>query len=125
MVDNISSAINPPSSGNNTFEQFLSKAETFSGTPPVRRLLLSFRAHTDTLPQQHTGALSGVGAVATAPPGPLSGNITGYGLPSGSPSSSSSGSKPSSSGNTGSAVAVGAGVGSVVVSALLGAVALI
>jgi len=102
-------AINPPSTGN-TYEQFLSKAETFSGTPP-----------------QHTGALSGVGAVATSPPGPLSGSITGYGLPSTSTSSGSgtatgSGSKPSSSG---SAAAVSAGVGSVVLSALLGVVALI
>ncbi|EIN06156.1 hypothetical protein PUNSTDRAFT_54447 [Punctularia strigosozonata HHB-11173 SS5] len=69
-------AINAPGSGAHTFAAFQQAAEKSSGTPG-----------------QSEGGLVGVGASASAGPGPLSGSVKGFGIPTGA--SAASGSSPS------------------------------
>ncbi|TFY76647.1 hypothetical protein EWM64_g7364 [Hericium alpestre] len=75
-------AINAPGEGDNSFQAFQQAAISSSGTPG----------------QNAIGALVGSGASASAPPGPLTGEITGFAVPtSGAESSSSSESGSASS----------------------------
>ncbi|CAL1703400.1 unnamed protein product [Somion occarium] len=88
-------AINPPTTGGRTFQAFQSAAQAagssaFSGTP--------------------TPALSGAGAVATAAPGPFSGSITGFAIPtSGAGASSGSSGATSSTGSAPAPTTTGGG----------------
>lgn len=96
-------AINAPSSGDESFETYQESARAFGGTV-----------------SQDVGGLVGQGASASAVPGPLSGEIKGFGLPTGAdgaaPSSSTEG--PSDSSAVGS-VKIGA-LWTVTLSALVG-----
>ncbi|KAF8237343.1 hypothetical protein L208DRAFT_1389333 [Tricholoma matsutake] len=86
-------AINPPTSGNNTFQTFQSSARAFTGTPG-----------------QGEGALAGVGASASAVPGPITGGaslITAGPTPTATSPSSSSSANPTPS-HSSSAMRTGA-----------------
>ncbi|KAG6879068.1 hypothetical protein C0992_005348 [Termitomyces sp. T32_za158] len=75
-------AINPPSSGSNTFSAFQNNARQFQGTP-----------------DQAEGALVGMGASASTGPGPAVSGASFYPAPSATTTSASSG---SNSGNNSS-----------------------
>jgi len=114
-------SINAPATGN-TFATFQSAAEN------------AVTANATLLPGVPTPALSGNGAQATSAPGPLSGSVAGFGVPSGTAAApsvtapaagSSSGSAAGSSGSpaptSSGALAVAFNAGFVVLSAIAGA----
>ena len=86
------SAINAPTV-NNTFEAFQAAAKTQSGVVAP------------------TPALSGVNALASAAPGPLTGNFTGVAVPTGTAGTSGNGTSGSNSTGTGTSTGTSTSTG--------------
>ena len=101
-------AINPPATGN-TFEAFLTSAKAFNETINVRLVPLHShkreKKHNVFFEQQGKGGLVGVGASASAFPGPITGGVSYYGgtqtlAPSNSPTSTQTTATTSSGSNS-------------------------
>lgn len=106
-------AINAPATGN-TFDAYLANAKKFSGQSGVSFRLLSLLCVADrNVEQQSVGFLVGEGASASTIPGPFSGSVTGFGVPtatapaSGAATASGSSSSSSAPASTSSSAAFG------------------